>query len=225
MTPIIVILFVLALCTSYVFIMMNSGKLIYVGDYKFVMFKLMIIVSIVAMGYFITWFSVCYENLPLVGPAIARSAKSLMRRTGSDGAMQNTIFRTFLEYASGVWFVLAIALLPFGHSVYKTGTQEIDKDRSYQLLTAQQAIYSGPYYFFTIIFCLHILFIFMVVANSNMPDHVRKNLNTATNNSTLFQSSSNADIGESNPFVNLSKVKNIMPTCGWFFYISDTSKQ
>ena len=61
----------------------------------------------------------------------------------------------------------------------------------------------------------------MVIANSNMPDNVRNNLNSVTNNSTLFHSSSNNDASESNPFVNLSKVKNIMPTCGWFFYIND----
>ena len=208
MTPVIVILFVLALCTSYVYIAMNASTLTYVGDYKFVMFKTMIVVSIIAMGYLSTWFSVCYANLPIIGPKVARGLQALFENPQYDeeDVPTNTVMRTFLEYLSGVWFILAVALLPFGHTVFETGTQNIDVDRTNQLKMMYQAVYAGPYYFMTLVFSVHLFLVFFALANGNH----------------RLQGAEVSDNGIEGAFSALTKFSGeITPTCGWFFYIQN----
>ena len=210
MTPVIVILFMLALCTSYVYIAMNASNLTYVGDYKFVMFKLMMVVSIIAMGYLSTLFSVCYAHLPFVGPTIANGLKMFFEQPASNehgGVPTNTLVRTFLEYLSGVWFILAVALLPFGHTVFQTGTQNIDVDRTNQLKMIYQTVYSGPYYFITLVFSVHLFLLFFALANSN---HVLQGIGEKGEGAHRSVGGSLKDCA-----------LKITPTCGWFFYIQD----
>lgn len=213
MTPVIVILFVLALCTSYVYIAMNASTLTYVGDYKFVMFKTMMVVSIIAMGYLSTWFSVCYANLPIVGPKVANGLKTLFEKPASEedgGVPTNTVMRTFLEYLSGVWFILAVALLPFGHTVFETGTQNIDMDRTNQLKMIYQTVYAGPYYFMTLIFSVHLFLVFFALGNSN---HKLQGVG---------EDGEGPEGGIEGALSALTKFSGeITPTCGWFFYIQN----
>ena len=209
MTPVIVILFIFALCTSYVYIAMNASTITYVGDYKFIMFKLMITVSIIAMGYLSTWFSSCYANLPYVGGPVASGLKQLFEQEGTDGKPQNTIVRTFLEYLSGVWFVFAIALLPFGHTVYQTNSENIDMDKTNQLKMIYQAVYSGPYYFMSIVFSFHLFLVFFAIANCN--HKLQENNEEKDMKDTIKES-----------FSALARhTHSIVPTCGWFFYIEN----
>lgn len=201
MTPVIVVLFVLALCTTYVYIAMQASTYVYVGDYKFVMFKVMMVVSIIAMGYLTTMLSYSYKNLPFIGEKLAEAVLNMME----DHEGKHRIARTFLEYLSGIWFVFAVALLPFGHTVHVAGTQQIDVDRTSQLLMMHQTIYSGPYFLMMLAFSLHLFLFFFAIGNYN------ERLSGERGDDTDF----------SHLPTPLTDVMKIVPTCGWFFYVRD----
>lgn len=139
LTPLSTVLFIFSLCTAYMFLAMNGTDYTYVGDYKFILFKVMITISTVAIGFIITITSVAWYSIPGLS---------------NYDISKNTVVCTFLMYLSSIWISLAVAMLPFGHTVYIAGTNNIDQERTAQLNAAQQAIYSGPY---------HILMIFMSV--------------------------------------------------------------
>ena len=187
---------------------MNANTLNYAGDYKFVLFKTMIVVSIISVGYLSTWFSVCYAYLPVVGPKVASGLKSIFEQDGDDGKPSNTILRTFLEYLSAVWFIFAVALLPFGHTVFHTESQQIDVDRTNQLRMIHQTIYAAPYYFMMLIFSVHMFLFFFALGSSNhqLPGGEEENKERP------------------NILTHMSKYSmHITPTCGCFFYIKDYS--
>jgi hypothetical protein len=154
LTPLSTTLFIFALCTSYMFISMQSAKYTYVGDYKFILFKVLIVISTIALGFFTTVFSCAVYAIDV------RKIKEFV--TNFDFT-RNHIVQTFLLYISSIWMSLAIAMLPFGHTVYAVGTGAVDVDRTQQLLAVQQTVYSGPYYIFMILTSIF-LFIFFVVA-------------------------------------------------------------
>ena len=206
MTPVIVVLFILALCSSYVFLAMNTNTLNYAGDYKFVLFKTMMVVSIIAIGYLSTLFSVCYAYLPVVGPKVAAGLKTIFEQDGDDGQPSNTLLRTFLEYLSAVWFIFAVALLPFGHTVFRTESQQIDVDRTNQLRMIYQTIYAAPYYFMMLIFSVHMFLFFFTLGSQNhqLPGNEQE------------------DQGRPGVLKDMRTFsKKITPTCGCFFYIKE----
>ena len=54
LTPLSTVLFIFSLCTAYMFLSMNGGDYTYVGDYKFILFKVMITISTVAIGFILS---------------------------------------------------------------------------------------------------------------------------------------------------------------------------
>lgn len=147
LTPLSTVLFIFSLCTAYMFLAMNGTDYTYVGDYKFILFKVMITISTVAIGFIITITSVAWYSIP---------------RLSEYDISKNTVVCTFLMYLSSIWISLAVAMLPFGHTVYIAGTNNIDQERTAQLRAAQQAIYSGPYYILMIFMSVN-LFVFALV--------------------------------------------------------------
>ena len=153
LTPLSIVLFLFALCTSYMFIVMNASTHTYIGDYKFIMFKVIIVISTIALGFFISMFSCFMYTLPL--PDIMDYDLSL-----------NHIVQTFLLYLSSVWMALSIALLPFGHTVYNKNSDAVDEDRTSQLIIVQQVVYATPYYIFMIMLGIFLFVAFIAIGHT-----------------------------------------------------------
>lgn len=132
LTPLSTVLFIFALCTSFMFLSMNGSDYSYVGDYKFILFKVMIVISTIAMGFLLTLTSPAYYMIPFE-PILKWDLT------------KNVVVSTFLLYLSSIWLSLAVAMLPFGHTVYIGNTNNIDTERTLQLNAVQQTVYSGPY--------------------------------------------------------------------------------
>jgi len=153
LTPLAIVLYLFALCTSYMFITMSSSKFNYTGDYKFVGFKALIVISTIALGFFITAFSCFIYALPF------QSVKNF-------DFTRNHLVKTFMIYLSSVWMALAVALLPFGHTVYNVDNGAVDKDRTGQLNIMHQVVYTGPYYLFMILFSIMLFIVFVAVGHT-----------------------------------------------------------
>lgn len=153
LTPLAIVLYIFALCTSYMFITMNSSKFNYTGDYKFVGFKALIVISTIALGFFLAVFSCLVYALPF------QSVKDF-------DFTRNHLVKTFLIYLSSVWMALAVALLPFGHTVYNVDNGAVDKDRTGQLNIMHQVVYTYPYYLFMILFSIMLFVVFAVVGHT-----------------------------------------------------------
>lgn len=160
LTPLSTVLFIFALCTAYMFLSMNGGEFTYVGDYKFILFKVMVTIATVAMGFVITVTSVAYYY---VLGGMAGLGESMM----SYDFTTNAVFTTFMLYLSSIWMALAVAMLPFGHTVYVANTDVVDMDRTYQLNAVQQAVYAGPYRALMIIMSLNLLVVLLMFACSS----------------------------------------------------------
>lgn len=153
LTPLAIVLYLFALCTSYMFITMNASKYTYTGDYKFILFKTLMLVSIIALGFFITMFSCFLYTLPIP------NLKNV-------DFTRNHIVQTFFLYISSVWMALAVALLPFGHTVYNTDTGTVDENHTMQLAVMHQVVYSGPYYAFMTLFSFFLFVAFVAIGHT-----------------------------------------------------------
>ena len=153
LTPLAIVLYIFALCTSYMFISLNASKYNYAGDYKFILFKMQILISTIALGFFITLFSCFIYALPF------QSIKNF-------DITRNHLVQTFLLYFSSVWMALAVALLPFGHTVYNMENGAVDKDLSTQLNIMHQVVYSGPYYAFMVLFSVMLFVAFIAIGHT-----------------------------------------------------------
>ena len=153
LTPLAIVLYIFALCTSYMFISLNASKYNYAGDYKFILFKLQILIATIALGFFVTLFSCFVYALPF------KSVRSF-------DITRNHLVQTFLLYFSSVWMALAVALLPFGHTVYNTESGAMDKDLSTQLNIMHQVVYSGPYYAFMTVFSVMLFVAFVAIGHT-----------------------------------------------------------
>lgn len=153
LTPLAIVLYLFALCTSYMFIMMNASKYNYTGDYKFILFKTLLLVAIIALGFFITMFSCFIYTLPIP------NLKNI-------DFTRNHLVQTFLLYISSVWMALAVALLPFGHTVYNNETGSVDESRTTQLAVMHQVVYSGPYYTFMTLFSIFLFVAFVTIGHT-----------------------------------------------------------
>lgn len=153
LTPLAIVLYLFALCTSYMFITMNASKYTYTGDYKFILFKTLMLVSIIALGFFITMFSCFIYTLPIP------NLKNV-------DFTRNHLVQTFLLYISSVWMALAVALLPFGHTVYNNETGSVDESRTMQLAVMYQVVYSGPYYTFMTLFSFFLFVAFVAIGHT-----------------------------------------------------------
>lgn len=157
LTPLSTTFFIFALCTSYIFISMNNAEFSYIADYKFILFKIVIIISTIALGFLTTVFScsIYAIDIPMVRQII----------TNYDFTT-NHIVQTFLLYISSVWMALVMALLPFGHTVFNRTTGAVDSDKTQQLMVVQQTVYSGPYYIFMILMGVFLFIFFVVVGHT-----------------------------------------------------------
>lgn len=61
---------------------------------------------------------------------------------------------------------LAVALLPFGHTVYMVDNGAVDKDRTGQLNIMHQVVYTWPYYLFMILFSIMLFVVFVGVGHT-----------------------------------------------------------
>lgn len=154
LTPLSIVLYIFALCTSYMFLTLNASKYNYAGDYKFILFKSQILISIVALGFFSTLLSCFFYALPYW------SIKYF------DKVIRNHLVQTFFLYFSSVWMALAVALLPFGHTVYNTENGAVDKDLSAQMTIMHQVVYSGPYYAFLTLFAVLMFSAFIAIGHT-----------------------------------------------------------
>jgi hypothetical protein len=146
------VLFLTAIVTSYLFVSFNQASYSYAGDYTFIFKKMAIIISTISLGYFTT---LCF-------PLIKQIPKGDILYSGIDGLFSSTVVQTILKYISTVWFIIAIALLPYGHSVINTETHELDDERTEQLKMFYSVFYAIPYYVLFITFS--ICMVFVVVA-------------------------------------------------------------
>ena len=196
LTPLSTVLFIFSLCTAYMFLAMNGTDYTYVGDYKFILFKVMITISTVAIGFIITITSVAWYSIPGLSDY---------------DISKNTVVCTFLMYLSSIWISLAVAMLPFGHTVYIAGTNNIDQDRTAQLNAAQQAIYSGPYHILMIIMSVN-LFVFALVIGAR-----------------YFQSGNKPSLAKAfgGPYAESWKkmMDNLRPTFGCYFTVGGIGQE
>ena len=196
MTPIIIILFLLGLITAYVFIALNQSKYTFSGDYKFVMFKFAILISTIALGFLTTAFSPYIESFPMIGSKIA----------GLYRIVDYNVIKKIILYISCLWFIFAIALLPFGHTIISTETGIVDNDRTKQLTIFYSAIYTTPYYILFTLFSLNLFFFIVSLSDWN---HAK---------------SYEGELGEKNETFNdyfqkvKQKMENIKPTLGFYFH-------
>jgi hypothetical protein len=153
LTPLAIVLYLFAICTSYMFITMNASKYSYTGDYKFILFKTLMLVSIIALGFFITTFSCFIYTLPIP------NLKNI-------DFTRNHLVQTFLLYISSVWMALAVALLPFGHTVYNKETGAVDENRTTQMAVMHQVVYTGPYYTFMTLFSIFLFVAFVAIGHT-----------------------------------------------------------
>lgn len=154
LTPLSTTFFIFALCTSYMFITMNNSSYSYIADYKFILFKILIVISTIALGFFTTVLSCTLYATPLKDAIAAYDFTT------------NHLVQTFLLYISSIWMALAIALLPFNHTVYDAATGAVDVDRTQQLHVVQQTVYSGPYYMFMILMGFFLFVNFVVIGHT-----------------------------------------------------------
>ena len=158
LTPLSMVFFVFAICASFMFISSSSATYSYVGDNKFILFKIMMVISTIAMGYVATVLSVSlYALSSKFGAGVYAVATKFFDFS------RNSVVTTVLLYMSSIWLALAIALLPYGHTVYITGTNNIDPSRTKQLVAVQQTVYAMPFYVLLVVMALN-LFTVVVVA-------------------------------------------------------------
>ena len=195
LTPISVVFFVFAVCTSYMFLSANSSKYTYIGDNKFVLFKVMITLSTVALGYVASVMSVSYYSLATCfGSPYTESIFSAM------GIFRSRFITTFLLYLSSLWLGLAVAMLPFGHTVYIGNTSNVDMDRTNQLIAVQQTVYALPYYILMCVMSINLM-MFIVMCALTYIHPSNKTQHTAMHILKIMERSITA----------------VRPTFGWYF--------
>ena len=163
LTPIATVMFIFALCTAYMFLAMNASKNVYVGDYKFVLFKVMMVISTIGLGFLATVTSVSYYYF-IISWAGA-DASGAVETLNSYDFTNSGVITTLLLYLSSLWMAVAIALLPFGHTVYNRTDNTIDVDATNQLSAVQQAVYSGPYYVLMVFASLNLFAFFVMISH------------------------------------------------------------
>ena len=164
LTPIATVMFIFALCTAYMFLAMNASKHVYVGDYKFVLFKVMMVISTIGLGFLATVTSVSYYYF-IISWAGQEAASGAVETLNSYDFTNSGVITTLLLYLSSLWMAVAIALLPFGHTVYNRTDNTIDVDATNQLSAVQQAVYSGPYYVLMVFASLNLFAFFVMISH------------------------------------------------------------
>lgn len=190
-TPIVFILFLTAIFTSYAFMSLMQSKYQYAGDYRFVFKKFGSLLSVVALGYFVTLLFPLVAKFPFKGKQMHSVLSSVV-----------DFADPILKYVSVIWFVFAVALLPFGHSVINTDTQELDEDRTQQLSTFYSVVYNMPYYVLYLAFAIVMFFTAVAIGEA-----IRK------------EGTPDDDVS-ADPFVKILKgsYENIHSTVGFYFY-------
>ena len=155
--PILVVLLLVGLFTAYLFLSFSHAQYAYAGDYPFVFTKLGVLLSIIALGYFTTLFSPFVSLFPFGAKHITK----IMRLFSLQWVRQ------LFMYISGIWFIAALALLPFGHSVVDTNTGALDRERTRQLMIFYRVVYASPYYFVMVAFSLSLFFMIIALGNWN----------------------------------------------------------
>ena len=147
-----IVLILIGVFTAYTFIAFQSQTHKYAGDFTYIMLKTGMIIATVSVGYFSFLFSGHQRKFPLIGPYVA--------------ALQETvavpIVRQLVLLISALWFVLAVSLLPFNHTVYNAADMTVNEPRTRQLMTAHRIVYTAPFYILFVLLMLNIFF--MLVA-------------------------------------------------------------
>lgn len=200
LTPLSTTFFIFALCTSYMFITMNNASYSYIADYKFILFKILIVISTIALGYLTTLFS-C--SMYAIDNTFVRNIVVNYDFT------TNHIVQTFLIYISSIWMALAIALLPFSHTIYDNSTGAVDIDKTQQLMVVQQTVYSGPYYIFMILMGICLFVFFLVIGHTY-------NITPWLGGKNNIQNGSSQKIA-----MTLAKGANAQATFGFYFRLRE----
>jgi hypothetical protein len=194
LTPLSMVFFVFAICASYMFITSSSAKYAYIGDSKFIIFKTMMLISTIAMGYVITIASVSlYVIASKFGAPVFSIVSKVLDFT------RNSAFSTLLLYMSSIWLGLAVALLPYGHTVYIAGTNNIDPSRTKQLVAVQQTVYAMP--FWVLLFTMGVSLMFFIILSCFMFVGTTKPSDAILNTGATFGKA----------------LTGIRPTMGWYF--------
>jgi len=156
-----VVLFLTSMITSFLYISFNQTKYTYTGEYTFVFKKISIIFSTISLGYFNTLFFPFIKKIPY-GDTIYDGISSIM---------DSKVVQKILQQISTFWFIIAIALLPYGHSVINIETNQLDIKRTEQLNNFYSVFYSLPYYIIFIIFSIIMLcFVITLGEITKQPD-------------------------------------------------------
>jgi hypothetical protein len=191
-SPIVIVMALMGMFASYIYVLFSQSKFTYAADHRFVFKKISSIISIIALGYFITLFF----------PALSKLHTAAKLYEAIDRCMDS--LSPFLKYLSAVWFIMAIALLPFGHSVVNVETNILDEQKTQQLDAFYSVFYASPYYFFQLSFSVILLLVAITVGESfrtNSEDTAESDGDSLSIAKTIRKS-----------------YNEIRPTLGFFFY-------
>lgn len=209
LTPIATVMFIFALCTAYMFLAMNASNHIYVGDYKFVLFKVMMVISTIALGFMATVTSCSYYLF--IATTFGGEGEGIGGELIKWDFTTSGIVTTLLLYLSSLWMAVAVAMLPFGHTVYNRTDNTINVDATNQLSAVQQAVYAGPYYILMVFASVNLFMFFVLIAH--LPYNPIKK---------MIDGDSGDDTPNSGAFVNALQVVGrtlaaVRPTLGCYF--------
>lgn len=202
----IIVALVLGVFISYTFIGFQTNKYNYSADFSFIMFKFKILLSTIALGYFLTIFSGFYNKFPLIGNLI--------------NAVLNIVMidwvRALIAFVSSIWIIFALAMLPYNHTVFNTEDNSINKDRTDKIREMHKLVYGTPFYVLFIIFSINLFFFIISLCVRNDGD---EEMSAWVDNpeGTTF------DYPPIKKLVN--NFKNINPSFGFHFYVAEESSK
>ena len=156
------LVFLTSMITSFLYISFNQTKYTYTGEYTFVFKKLAIIFATISIGYLNTIFFPCIKKIPH-GDTIYN---------GLSYVLESKIIQNLLKQISTLWLIIALALLPYGHTVINVETNDLNKERTDQLNNFYSVFYIIPYYLIFIIFSIiMVCFIISIGEVTKQPDN------------------------------------------------------
>ena len=149
----VIVMLLLGIFTAYAYIAFQSQTNHHAADFKFILFKTTIIVSTMSIGYFSFLLSGNQAKFPIIGSYVA--------------AIQEVVtvpaIRQIVVFVSAVWFVLALSLLPFNHTVYNTLDDSVNAARTAQITTMHRLVYAVPFYIIFVVFSINLFFTLIAV--------------------------------------------------------------
>jgi hypothetical protein len=138
--------------------MFISNQALYVADTKFMLFKVLVVLGTIGFGYLV---AILCNGDPLREMRVLNVdiwGLQLLKGWSSSAGPWDTMCKSgvlpqILGIVSMLWFVTAIALLPFSHTVKKKN-DEIDTAASDRLMTVQRIIYMFPILLIIVLFSL-----------------------------------------------------------------------